>query len=67
MLRPRLVKVVVQMMTPMMTQHTPTETAPRAPSTVAATILSQVILVSFFSQLAAMVAKMEITAESSGV
>ena len=67
MLRPRLVRVTVPMITPMITQHTPTDTAPLAPSTVAATILSQVIRVSFRSQLAATVAKMENTAANRGV
>ena len=62
MFSPMDVSVTVPIMTPMMTQHTPTETALRAPSITAAIILSPVILVSLRSQLAATVIKMEITA-----
>ena len=62
MFSPRLVKVTVPMITPITTQQTPTETALLAPSTVAATIFSQVMRVLFRSQLAPMVAKMAITA-----
>ena len=67
MFRPMLVSVTVPMITPMMTQQTPTEMAPLAPSTVASIILLPVMRVSFRSQLAAIVAKMAITAAYSGV
>ena len=67
MFRPILVKVTVPIITPMMTQHTPTEMAPLDPSTMAAIILAPVIRVSLRSQLAAMVIKIEITAEYNGV
>ena len=46
MLRPRLVRVTVPMIIPMITQQTPTEIAPLAPSVTARIILSIFILVS---------------------
>ena len=67
MLRPILVRVTVPMMTPMMTQQTPTEIAPLAPSTVASIILLQVMRVSFRIQLAPIVAKIAMTAAYKGV
>ena len=67
MFRPRLVSVTVPMITPMMTQHTPTEIAPLAPSIVASKIFRHVMRVSLRSQLAASVPKMENTAANSGV
>ena len=62
MLRPMLVRVTVPMMTPMMTQQTPTEIALLDPSTIASKIMAGVMRVSFRSQLAITVTKMDNTA-----